>query len=211
MFQKAAKGLAYAVCWLLTAPLWLPERAFRKMLRRDMALIGQSQLLSLVPGKAGCLLRNAYYTMVLESCPLHVCLQFGSLFACSRVRVGVSVYLGIHSKVGLVDIGDGTIISDDVQLLSGGRQHAAPNSLEDFHAQPTVPQRIRIGRNCWVGTRAIVMADIGDNCLIGAGAVVTRPIPPNSVAMGIPARVVRAVRDRPLSEPESANPAVSAA
>ena len=36
---------------------------------------------------------------------------------------------------------------------------------------------------------------IGNNCVIGAGSVVTRSIPPNSLAMGGPARVVRALDD----------------
>ena len=36
---------------------------------------------------------------------------------------------------------------------------------------------------------------IGNNCVIGAGSVVTRSIPPNSLAMGSPARVVRALDD----------------
>jgi serine acetyltransferase len=34
---------------------------------------------------------------------------------------------------------------------------------------------------------------IGDNCVIGAGAVVTRDIPPNSVAVGTPAKVIKTV------------------
>jgi acetyltransferase-like isoleucine patch superfamily enzyme len=122
------------------------------------------------------------------------------LFAYSRVRVGQNVYLGLHSKVGLVDIGDGTIISDDVQLLSGAHQHLTEESPDGAYSSSDInkniqsdlkPERISIGRDCWVGTRAIVMADIGDNCIIGAGAVVTRPIPSNSVAVGVPARVIR--------------------
>jgi serine acetyltransferase len=45
------------------------------------------------------------------------------------------------------------------------------------------------------------MADIGDNCVIGAGSVVTRPVPHNSVAVGNPARVIRATFADVVSQP----------
>lgn len=200
MVRQAVKPLIYAICWIITSPFWMVEKVSRRLAGRDVWFVTQSEILSLLPGKLGRLTRNAYYTAVLESCPYHVCLQFGSLFAYSRVRVGREVYLGLHSKVGLVDIGDGTIISDEVQLLSGAHQHStaeSPNGISPLsglgkHIQSELePERISIGRDCWIGTRAIVMADIGDNCIIGAGSVVTRPIPSNSVAVGAPARVIR--------------------
>ncbi|HUS58402.1 MAG TPA: acyltransferase [Planctomycetota bacterium] len=52
---------------------------------------------------------------------------------------------------------------------------------------------IRVGDNCWLGTKVTVLdgITIGDNCVIGAGAVVTHDIPPDSIAVGVPARVVK--------------------
>ncbi len=191
MFRQAMKLLIYGIGWMVTAPLWLLERASRRVAGRDVWFVTQSQILSLLPGKLGRLLRNSYYKATLESCPLHVCLQFGCLFAYSQVRIGQNVYLGLHSKVGWVDIGDDTIISDDVQLLSGAHQHLTAESSQVVHSHTLAPERVIIGRKCWIGTRAIVMADIGENCVIGAGAVVTRPIPANSVAVGVPARVIQ--------------------
>ena len=54
---------------------------------------------------------------------------------------------------------------------------------------------VKIGNNVFFGNNAIVLPNvtIGDNCIIGAGAIVTRDIPPNSVAVGIPARVVETI------------------
>lgn len=52
---------------------------------------------------------------------------------------------------------------------------------------------IRIGSNVWIGDGVTICkgVTIGDNSVVGAGAVVTRDVPPNSVAAGNPARVVR--------------------
>lgn len=54
---------------------------------------------------------------------------------------------------------------------------------------------IKIGNNVHIGWDAIIMPNvtIGDNCIIGAGAVVTKDIPSNSVAVGVPARVIESI------------------
>ena len=59
--------------------------------------------------------------------------------------------------------------------------------------QPKRERDITIGRNTWIGARVIVVAgvSIGDGCIVGAGSVVTQSIPPDSVAVGVPARVVK--------------------
>jgi len=53
-----------------------------------------------------------------------------------------------------------------------------------------------VGENCWLGARVTVLdgASIGNHCVIGAGAVVTRPIPPDTLALGVPARIVKSLR-----------------
>jgi len=54
-------------------------------------------------------------------------------------------------------------------------------------------RRVRIGHDTWIGHGAIVMpgVSIGDGAVIGSGAVVTKDIPDYTIAVGIPARVVR--------------------
>jgi len=189
--QKLMKLAVFGVASFMTAPLWVLERVSRRLAGRDVWFEGQSELLSLVPGKPGRFMRNAYYAALLDECPRDVCLQFGSQFASSKVRVGKNVYLGLHSKVGMVDIGDHTIISDDVQLLSGARQHIPAGLHHSIVAEAVNRERIVVGKKCWIGTKAVVMASIGDNCVIGAGSIVTRLIPANSIAVGVPARVIR--------------------
>lgn len=57
--------------------------------------------------------------------------------------------------------------------------------------------KIKIGNNVHIGTNATIMPGviIGDNCIIGCGAVVTKKIPDNSVAVGVPARVIESIDD----------------
>ena len=54
----------------------------------------------------------------------------------------------------------------------------------------------RLGKNVQVGAGANIIGPItiGDNCIIGAGAVVITDLPPNSVAVGVPAKVIK-IRD----------------
>lgn len=54
----------------------------------------------------------------------------------------------------------------------------------------------KIGKNCILGTGAVILGDIviGDNCKIGANAVVLTDIPAGSTAVGVPARVVKTVK-----------------
>lgn len=57
--------------------------------------------------------------------------------------------------------------------------------------------RIKIGNNVHIGLDTIIMpgVTIGNNCIIGCGAVVTKDIPENSVAVGVPARVIKSIEE----------------
>lgn len=56
---------------------------------------------------------------------------------------------------------------------------------------------IRVGDNTHIGFDCIIMpgVHIGENCVIGCGAVVTHDIPPGSVAVGVPARVIQTIEE----------------
>ena len=57
--------------------------------------------------------------------------------------------------------------------------------------------RIVIGNNVHIGTNAIIMpgVNIGNNVIIGCGAIVTKDIPDNSVAVGVPAKVIETIEE----------------
>lgn len=93
-------------------------------------------------------------------------------------------------------IEEDTIIGAYSYMLSGGeydytdRETTFANQTGMLSKGPLV-----IGKNCWLGARVTVLdaASIGEHCVIGAGAVVTRPIPRNSLAVGVPARVTKSI------------------
>jgi acetyltransferase-like isoleucine patch superfamily enzyme len=65
-------------------------------------------------------------------------------------------------------------------------------------------KEVTIGNDCWIGGSTVIMpgVTIGNGCTIGAGSVVTKDIPPFSVAIGSPARVVKKVEPVPDVEQE---------
>jgi acetyltransferase-like isoleucine patch superfamily enzyme len=75
--------------------------------------------------------------------------------------------------------------------MNGAAQHGIERLDIPIREQPGTWPRIIIGRDSWIGDRAVVAADVGKHCVIGAGSVVTRPIPDYAIAVGVPAKVVR--------------------
>lgn len=105
-----------------------------------------------------------------------------------------------------VTIGDDVLFGPNVSLLppmhplrwqDRNVRKAADGSTYDYeYGRPIV-----IGSNCWFGGNVTVLGGvtIGEGCVIGAGAVVTKDIPPHSVAVGNPARVIRTITDADAS------------
>jgi maltose O-acetyltransferase len=97
----------------------------------------------------------------------------------------------ISLDVAAVTIGDDVQIGPNVQLLTPTHPVAAGLRRDKWEAA----KPITIGNNVWLGGGVIVCpgVTIGANTVVGAGAVVVRDLPPNVVAVGNPARIVKAV------------------
>lgn len=130
----------------------------------------------------------------------------GSLGAGAFVKPPLFVDYGDHISIGArtfvnynltaldvapITIGEDCQIGPNVQLLTP--THPIDPELRRDKLEAAEP--ITIGDNVWLGGGVIVCpgVTIGDNSVIGAGSVVTRDIPPNVVAVGNPARVLRPV------------------
>ena len=107
----------------------------------------------------------------------------------------VGAYCNFASK-SMLTVGSYTSIGPGSQIIAGG--HAFDDPETPVVKQKRVSVGIAIGSGCWIGAGTVVMdgAVIGDNCIIGAGAVVKGTIPPYSVAVGTPARVLYDRREK---------------
>lgn len=152
-----------------------------------------AQACALAPGLPGDYLRIAFYKLTLEQCSLDSRVSFGSFFAHPGAVVGQGVYIGSYCVLGSCRIGDRTQVASHVQILSGRRQHPRDASGQIRGASAGEFQMIDVGPDCWIGASAVVMAPVGERTTIGAGAVVVRPVEAGVVAVGNPARVIKAV------------------
>ena len=116
--------------------------------------------------------------------------SFGVLFSNPATTIGRSAYIGPYGVIGEVSIGDDVLIGSQVSIMNGAKQHGIERLDIPVREQPGEWPRITIGKDTWIGDRAIVMADIGEHCVVGAGSVVTKPVPDYAIVVGNPARVV---------------------
>ncbi|BDY12189.1 serine acetyltransferase [Hydrogenimonas cancrithermarum] len=99
----------------------------------------------------------------------------------------------IDHGIGVV-VGETTIVGDDVTIYQGVTLGGV--SLDPGKRHPTIESGVVIG----AGAKVLGNITIGYNSKIGANSVVVKSVPPESTAIGIPARVVTKGRDKsPLS------------
>lgn len=185
------KGFVKTVVMGIFILLMLPAAFLSGFGRLRRCFTFFSHLVSLVPGIVGDYARVAYYAMTLRSCSLNSCISFGSFFAHRQAKIEEGVYIGAYCIIGRASIGARTQIANNVHILSGRRQHVRDQDGNLSGSGVGVFEEISIGVDCWIGTSAIVMANVGKGATIGAGAVVVKDIPPRVVAVGNPARIVK--------------------
>jgi len=202
------KTFAKFVINLLATLAMLPAVAIYRLasglLGTDKAFPGWSQALALMPGLSGAYLRRAFYRLVLPECGDGACISFGTIFSHGTARVGRNVYVGAFCCLGDVTLEDDVLLGSHVSIANGGRQHGIERLDIPIREQPGEWPHITIGRDTWIGDRAVVLADVGRHCVIGAGAVVTEPIPDYAIAVGVPARVVRSRKQEVIQAEEKA-------
>ena len=190
--REALKACARAMATVAIVPAWLSFSIRSRILGPDRALEGSTQALGLVPGLLGQYLRRAFLMRTLASCAPTSVVEFGTVFSASGTRIDANVYIGARCHIGLAHFEHDVLVAPAVHVPSGGLTHGFADTDTPIREQTGARRLVRIGAGSWIGSAAVIMADVGQRTVVGAGAVVPRPLPDDVVAAGVPARVVRA-------------------
>lgn len=113
-------------------------------------------------------------------------------------RKGVTMKGSVHfygmphlsTEPWLITLGDNVHITNGVQFLT---HDGGVLIFQEMNPDIDIIKPITVGDNVYIGINSIILpgVTIGNNCIIGAGSVVTKDIPNHSVAVGVPAKVIK--------------------
>jgi acetyltransferase-like isoleucine patch superfamily enzyme len=189
--REVAKAIAHGLAWLAVTPSVLSWRLRARLMGADRALEGSTQAWAIVPGLAGQYFRRAFLSRTLSHCASTATIEFGTLFSSVSASIGERAYIGPRCHLGWALIERDALLAAGVHVPSGARTHGIDDPELPIRDQPALKSPVRIGAGAWIGSAAIVMADVGRDSVIAAGAVVTKPVGDRVIAGGVPARVIR--------------------
>ncbi len=120
-----------------------------------------------------------------------------------RTSVNFGTLLSIAKSIR---IGNDVMIAGNVQIYDNPSHPISPAARRAHQRLDLAEARpVTIGDNVWIGANSIILrSSIGENSIVAAGSVVTRPVPPNTLVGGNPARVIREFADTdPPAPPEA--------
>lgn len=121
-----------------------------------------------------------------------------TLIGCVNLDPGVTVWYGavLRGDVAPINVGSCTNIQDGAIL------HGDPDQPVCLGSHVTIGHRAvihgaTIEDGCLIGIGSIILngVTVGSGSIVGAGSVVTKSVPPRSLVMGIPGKIVRQVSD----------------
>lgn len=110
------------------------------------------------------------------------------------IVIGENAYIGtgttLHGHAGL-EIGDFSLLAQNITITPYSHIFDDPNTI--IRKQGGHMEKVVIGRDCYLGMGVCVMYSgcVGDGSVVGAHSTVIKPIPPYSVAVGTPAKVIK--------------------
>jgi galactoside O-acetyltransferase len=110
------------------------------------------------------------------------------------IKIGKGVYIGtgttLFGHMGL-EIGDDCLLAQNITLTPYSHIFDDPNRI--IYSQGGHCKKVTIGNDVYIGMGCCVMysGDIGEGSVIGAHSTVVKPIPPYSIAVGTPAKVIK--------------------
>ena len=111
----------------------------------------------------------------------------------SNISIGQGTHINNNSSFIITDslsIGKGCLIGDRVTIFDSDFHELAPLLR---HTSAGVSKPVKIGDNVWIGSSSMILkgVSIGDNTVVGAMSLVSKSLPPNCVAAGNPAKIIR--------------------
>jgi acetyltransferase-like isoleucine patch superfamily enzyme len=148
-----------------------------------------------MPGYIGIGIRYIFLKSLALSCGKNVKVKSYVLLShLDNLEIGNNVSINEFCSVGClggVSIGDNVAIAHGTTILS--TEHDFLNQSQGVKEAPTITKKTKIGSGVWLGAKTVITAGvvIGENAVIGAGSVVTKDIPADTVAAGVPAKVIK--------------------
>jgi acetyltransferase-like isoleucine patch superfamily enzyme len=199
--KRAAKSAARLAALVAVSPVLASYWLSAALVGRGRALESRTQLLSLWPGLTGQYLRRAFLSRVLARCHPSATVEFGTFFSQPGAILDENVYVGPRCTLGLVHLERDVLLAANVQIPSGGKTHYFDDPTKPIREQGGERKMVTVGAGAWIGTGAIILADVGKGTVVAAGSVVTKPLPDNVIAAGVPAKVIRNRFEKTATEP----------
>lgn len=110
----------------------------------------------------------------------------GEIIIGSRTRIGLG-----NTIIGPVEIGNNVNLAQNIVVT--GLNHNYEDIDQPIRDQGVSTQKVWISDDVWIGSNSVILPGItiGNHVIVGAGSVVTRDIPPFSIALGNPAKIIK--------------------
>lgn len=186
LIKWTAKRVGSVLAW----PYLMRYAMLGAVIGKQQAFSAVSERVARIPAPLGIYVRQGFYRRTLSGqVGRDVYIGFMTVMSKPHAAIGDEVYVGRFCNMGWVRIGQGAMIADHVQVLSGRHQHGKDaDGVWRDNAQQY--EAITIGPGAWIGAGAVVMADVGPGAVVGAGAVVVKPVGRGQKVVGNPARVI---------------------
>lgn len=128
--------------------------------------------------------------------------HYGDQHFTPEIIIGDNCWIGEYTQItscNKITIGNGLLTGRYVYI--GDNAHGGlsweESMIPPIRRQLVSKGEIKIGENVWICDKVTILGGvtIGDNVIIGAGSIVTHDIPSNSIAAGIPAKIIKQLKN----------------